>query len=313
MSRQDVVGIAKQTAQGTGNATPEFYVPVSKAEVGVNQENVSYDETTGTRYPQGQDYGVRYFEPSLEGAVRVASFGRLLSAYFGAPSTSGTDPYEHVFTPDGSPLWHSLLLHREDAGVTDRIEDVLGNELELSCEPNGYLVYKASLLGLVLADPAPSEPSSPTLDTSSRVRFDEVVAYLNVDGAGEAAIKVGGFSLTFSNGIETDGQEILGQRDLYSLDPGNAGLELTFSPRESLSSHYRRALLDAPEDCALRLVATAGSDILEVSIPRVQYLTAPADIDASERTRTLEVAAAAAISSSGDFVTVTLTNSTASY
>ena len=57
MARSDSVGLAKQTALGTKQTTMEFFVPVESAEISNNVETLEAEETIGTRFPTGVDYG----------------------------------------------------------------------------------------------------------------------------------------------------------------------------------------------------------------------------------------------------------------
>ncbi len=61
MARSDVVGLGKQTAQGTMNTSPSIYVPVTSADANLNQSEISIDETVGDRFPLASDPGSRFY------------------------------------------------------------------------------------------------------------------------------------------------------------------------------------------------------------------------------------------------------------
>ena len=72
MSRIDFVGLARQAGgKGDMEATMEYFVPVETANVTISRETLEIEETTGTRFPIGIDYGTRYFEVPLAGAPRA--------------------------------------------------------------------------------------------------------------------------------------------------------------------------------------------------------------------------------------------------
>lgn len=329
--RSDSVGLAKQVALGTKQTTMEFFVPVESADISFNRETLEVEETSGLRFPSGIDYGTGYWEVGLSGAARAASLPRMLSAFMGAPTTSTPDVgaapsgRNHAFNPvTGSLVPHSILLNRTDpsAAITDLVFDSLGNQLTLSVAANGFLMFDAGFAGRDNDDARP-EPSV-TSDASTRWAFDQCHAYLTVDGGSEIEIPLASWSMQYNNNIDTS-QVVLGQRTLYTIAEGNADASFSFAPRDkvstaTLASHYRRALAADPAKNKLRLVAT-GATIggavaykVEVTGWNLEYLTAPANINAADRLSMIEVNARAAYdTASSKFVTVDVVNTTASY
>jgi hypothetical protein len=327
MARNDSLGLAKQVAEGTGVAVMEYFPPVESVDVSQNLETIEIDETTGTRFPTRLEYGTEFWGLDASGAARVASLPRLLSAFFGAPTTTTPDgalaptARQHLFDPAAAgktPIYHSALVTRTDPDppIVDLMTDVLGNELTLSVEPNGLLMFEASLIGRTRASAA--EPS-PTFDFSRRFPFHEAKAYLSIDGGVEAEVKVGAWSFTYNNNLDTDAW-VLGQRGLYTLQPGNADAEASFSPREALSAHYARALASTPEEVKLRLTATGpiiGGAVayqIEVIAYLLEYTDVPANLSAADRLNMVEISARAAYDDvTSKFVTVSVINTVASY
>jgi len=127
----------------------------------------------------------------LKGVVRPTSFPRLLSAYFGAPTTSTPEgtAKKHLFGA-GTPVPHSVLVNRTDpsSAITDLLYDMVGNDLTISCEANGFVSFEAGLLGLN-NDNTQSEPTV-TLDSSTRFTFDQAKVYASINGAAEVEFKV---------------------------------------------------------------------------------------------------------------------------
>lgn len=328
MSRLDSVGIAKQSALGTKQTTMEFYPPVESAEVSHNREVIEQEETIGNRFPTGIDYGTEHFGVNFAGSGRAASLPRIISGFLGAPTTTTPDATnaptgrQHAFDPAAAgktPVPHSILVNRTDpsTAITDLLWDALGNELTLSVEPNGFIRYQASYLAIANDDARP-EPTV-TADFSKRFSFDQAKAYISVDGGAESEVKVANWSLNYSNNLDAD-LAVLGSRSLYSLVEGNATASVTFTPRESLSTHYRRALLADPASVKLRLTATGatiGGTVaykVEVICNKLEYLTAPANLSAGDRLNMVEISARAAYDNSASkFVTLDVVNETASY
>jgi hypothetical protein len=327
MSRRDSLGIAAQYDWGQPMSTIEFYAPVESVDVSHNDETIEIEETTGTRFPSRIEKGTRYGELSVSGAVRSESFGRILYATFGEPTTVATaDPaFVHTFDPaaaDAQPLPVSLLVSRvdPDPGIIDLFDDCIVNSLTMNCEPNGYLSYSATF---VAKDYESKAAPSPTFDFSERYPFHRLTAYISVDGGAEEEIPLGSWSMEYNNNIPTDAF-VLGQRVLWELVEDNADCSVSFSPRTKLNEHHRRALADTPEAVKLRLEAV-GSDIgvgsvpdgefrVEVILHLIEYTDAPASINAGERMNMIEISARAAYDDdAGKFIDVILENETEDY
>lgn len=327
MSRLDVVGLAKQGAGfGTKVTTMEYFLPVESADGVPNRTTMSKEETDGTRFPTDIEYGTRFFDVSLAGAARLSSFPRLLSAFFGAPTTTtpggGVTSRKHAFDPVGKVLVpHSIDLGRRDPSpaLNDLFWDAIGNELTLSVEANDWLSYDAALIAKEL-DQGQAIPGSISYDLSRRLAFHTVTAFISINGGAETALTLASFSATVNNGIDTD-QVQLGSRSLYKIKEGNANADLSFTVKSTLDTHYRRALLDAdPENVKIRLVATgpiiegAISYQVEIIVYRCQYLEAPAPVDSGETLSGIAISAHVAYDATATkFIDVNVTNNVTTY
>jgi hypothetical protein len=326
--RNDIFGLAKQTGLGTKQTVMEYFPPVETVSPGASRETLEEEETTGTRFPTGIEYGTQFWEVQVEGAARFNSLPRLLSGFLCAPVTTTPDGTgaptgrNHAFdvaAPGAAPVPHSMFVVRRDPSppIVDLFWDALGNELELSVEPNGFVRYAAGYVARELDDGQPAP--SPTLDVSKRIPFDLCKAHLSVDDGPETEVAVAGFSLAYSNSIDTD-EAVLGSRRLFTVEPGNATAEVTFMPRQGLEEHYRRALQDDPASVRIRLEALGaviGAAVrykLEVIVHSCEYVDAPAEINAAERLKSIEVTARARYDdTSSKFVTVNVVNEINAY
>lgn len=327
MARRDSFGIAAQEDWGTAESTMEAFVPVESVDVNHNAETIDSEETTGTRFPARMEKGTRFGELTGRGSVRAESFGRILYAAMGEPTTVATaaPAYVHTWDPaaaDKRPLPVSLLVTRRDPTppIVDLFHDAIVNTLSISCEPNGHTTFEA---GFVAKDYAEAGTPSPTLDFSERFPFHTLTAYISVNGGSEEEIPLAAWSMEYSNNVPTDAF-VLGQRTLWELAEDNADCSVSFSPRTNLEEHHRRALADEPDSVKLRLEAVGGdigsgsvpdgSFRLEVILYLLEYADAPASIDAGSRMNLIEVSARAAYDdTAGKFITVELENETASY
>jgi hypothetical protein len=286
MSRSDVVGLAKQTAFGTMNTTPSYYVPVESADTSQNQETMSIDETIGNRFALDPDYGSRTFGVTLAGAVHPTSFPRILSGFMGADTmttpSGGVTARQHAFDPVANPsrVWHSMLVGRNipstlGGAVTDLYYDCLGDSLGMTVEANNYMRYTASFVGRKL-DTAQTFPVSPTVDSSSKFPFYQVIAYMTIGAGAEAAFNCSTASVTLNNNIDAD-YVVLGSTDVYDVQFGNAAIDVSFEIREALGTHYRESQTVPRTKHALRIVATGAliegaiNYVVEFNVPRFFY------------------------------------------
>jgi hypothetical protein len=328
MSRVDIVGLAKQSAFGTKQTVMEHFPPEVSMDVTDNRSTLAIEETIGSRFPTGQDYGTRYFDLKMQGALRPASLPRVKSGFMGAPVTTAyaagdAGSYQHVFDPTlggAAPVAHSIFAVRKDPAtpIVDLFFDGIGNTFTETYAPNAYVMGEWDWITLDLDDTQAAP--TPSRDTSPRWKFSQVVVYVNLNGAGEAAVKCAEASVAYNNNLDVD-EAVLGSRKLYALPVGNADCQITFSPREALNSYYREALKADPTTSSLRIVATGPAIsttskffTVETTIPAFEITDAPATIDASTVLKMVQVTGRCKLDDiSGKFVTQSVTNATASY
>lgn len=315
MSRIDFVGLARQDG-GRGDKTTimEYFVPVETANVATNRETLEIQETTGTRFPIGIDYGTRYFEVPLAGAPRIESLPRVLSGFLGQPATAAGI---HTFDPTLAGKiaeWHSIFAVRNDPNppIVDLFYDCRGNELQLNIAPNDYLRFDATFLGLHVDDAAVAP--TPTTDMSARVKFSNANVSLSVDdGATWSPVVTAAWGITYNNNLDTD-EAILGSRELYALPEGNADLEVRWSPREGMNDVYRQYLQQDPSQIAVRLQAAMGTgESLEVIVHSCEITDTSAPISGADVLKMVEVTARGRLNPAGKFITINVGNGVALY
>jgi hypothetical protein len=303
--------------------------PVATEGLGLSRDTMEYDETVGNRAPTAQEYGGRVYEGDIEGAARPNSFGLFLSMVMGPPVTvetlapSGGDPgvYTHTWNPirvgNPGPLPASIwTVNRTDEGVdiVDKYVGVKGDSLSLEIANDGYLVFTMGAVGYLL-DQTATEPTGVAQDLSKKFPFHVVTAQMAVGGGSLATVPLLDFGLDYNNNIVTD-QFVLGSKEVENLPEGNIEPEATFTPAADIEDHYRRSLLDSPEDVRLKLNAQ-GAIItgihryaISVDLKRLQYTEAPVEIDAGETLSGVEVTAAPVLTDDGTgFLEVVLVNS----
>ena len=323
MSRKDYIGIAPQDAFGTPATTLAYFPPVTSADIGPSQELMEIDETTGTRFPDGLEFGKQDVGGSIEGAARPSSFGLILASFFGAPTTTQPggaghdDVYQHAYDPVANePVALTMTPVNADptVAIVRELQDCIGDSLSISISPGDYLMYNASFLG-TSSDITVEAPTS-DLDDGRKWPFHKVTVEMVAAGATYAECAVGELDITYGNGLDGDNYK-LGSRTRYDIDLGNASCEVSFLALDDEADHFAAALAEAPDDYKLRFTAE-GEDIdvdgtyqyaLVFEVPRLQYRTAPAAVSASATMKGIQVSMTAALDSATDkFVSIVLTN-----
>jgi hypothetical protein len=305
-----------------GTATNILSPPVATEGLTLSREAVELDETVGSRAPTAQEYGGRVYEGDIELAARPDSFGLFLSMVLGPPTTTvvlADTVWKHVWNPiaGGNPgplpatIW--TINKDPDVDIIDKFVGVKGNEMNLSVEANAYLMATIACVGYLL-DPTATEPAGIPQDLTRKWVYHQVSALMTVGAGSEVSVPLLDYSLDYSNNIVTD-QFVLGSKEVENLPEGNIEPEVTFTPAADIVGHYRRSLLDTPEDVRLRLKAEGGviSGIhkftFEVDLKRLQYTEAPVEIDAGETLNGVEVTAAPVLTESGTgFMEISITN-----
>lgn len=324
MGQNDAVGLAKQTDFATKKTTMDFWLPLTAENIGCNREELAIDETLGTRAPSDRVLGGKMYEGSMGGAVRPAGFGLLCAGAFGAPTTTTltTGAYQHVYNPHAAgrvPLPLSVFTYNADPTTTirDLFWGCYVNELEVKCEANGYMTFTAGIVGAQLDD-TQSAPTA-TMDSTSKFPFDQLTATIAVNGGAAGAINLANFRLKWLNNMEP-APFVLGSTAVSSFTPGNVGIELDFETIDTLSTHYRRALLDT-QDAVAVVVKAEGATIastykytVQFDLKKARYVSAPIDIDAGSTLTKVAVQAKGVYDdSSSKSLETTIKNATASY
>lgn len=295
--------------------------PVATEGLSLDRDTLDYDETVGSRAPTAQEYGGRVYSGDIEGAVRPNSFGLFLSMVLGPPESTlvSTGVYDHVWDPIASgnpgPLPASVwtVNRHEDGDIIDKYIGTKGDTLALEVSNDGYMVFTIGGVAYKL-DQTATEPTGIAQDLTRKFPFHVVTAEIEVAGGGLASVPLLDFGLDYNNNLVTD-QFVLGSQEVENIPEGNIEPEVTFTPAADVGEHYRRSLLDTPEDVHLKLTAlgpiisTTNRYTVTVDLARLQYTEAPIEIDAGESLTGVEVTASPVLSDDAtEFMTITIRN-----
>lgn len=271
--------------------------------------------TTAVTLGQILSSGTFLFEVTTAGTTAASPPAGLASSTpGGAPVTDGTAALTNIGLAATYPainkhLWAPVAVGKRPMpasvwtvnadptpSIVDKYVGTKGNELTMEVEANGYFMFTAGLAAAILDDTQTAPTAS--RDASAKMAFHRITAQISVAGAALSSIALQNFSLSFNNNLVTD-LFVLGSKEVDDIPDGNIESEVTFTPTQNISQHYRRALKDIPED--VRLVLRAQGDLITgfgtrsyevvVDLKRLQYTEAPVEIDASETLRGVEITA----------------------
>lgn len=307
MSRVDKTGIAAQVDINTPASAPSYGIPVVTESINKNQDIIDINETLGSRGPSQSEYGVRFFEGSMSGAVRPVSFPLLLAAYMGEPVTTGAGPYVHTFDPLAItyPVPLTVFGVNKDQLLNDSLGVIanpiiakflgaVGNQMTISAEVNNYLLFEGTMASKGADVDDTSEPSI-TQDTSRKWAFNQIEVQIGIGAGALATTYAQSFSFVFNNNLITDLGR-LGSLDLWDLPLGpEIESTLTVNFLSNIPDHFRRAFEATPTKVKLKLIATgaliSGSDFFTFTLdfPYLETVTAPVERSGADTLRTVEV------------------------
>lgn len=291
-----------------GIATSAIKLPINSCNVASSQNTTAPATITGQRDPVEPIMGNVECNGDIVVPVDYTTFGYILKALFGAPTTTGeTAPYLHKFKPgDVQP---SLVIEKGFQDVTQymKYNGCKVSKLSLSVGGDGELTATVSFMGAKETVGTSSVSSSPVVPTMDRLGHFN--ASLKIDGSavaiatnvtididcglnGDFAIGSNGFRSAVNEGLMTVGGNITAFfEDATYLNKAIAGTAV-----------------------AIELALTSGTNILKFSMPEVKFARKSPAIDGPAGIKQ-ELAYNAYYKSNADDVAivVSLTNATETY
>lgn len=224
---------------------------------------------TGTRHP------VAPFDGNLDSSgdavipVDVRNFGFWLRAMFGAPTTTGTDPYTHVFKPGN--VQPSLVADLKYADPTAALMYAKHNGVKVSTfgmeiGGDGELVANLGLLGASRTKGA-SAYDATAADRLSFSRFSNFQAAIEEGGASIAYVT--GLSFDIDFGLDPDQYVIGGGGVRGDIPEGALGISGTLTALFQSDSLLEKAINST--ESSLKATFTSGAHSLEIFFPELQY------------------------------------------
>ena len=268
------VGIGRETARGTAQASATFWIPKvdfdfnPRADYAVNESGLGViDARSDAKVVE------KVGEGSFGGIVYDKGFGLLLAACLGTWSTSvvADSAYTHSFTRLNTNQHPALTIFHKDSNVDEKFALGMLNQLTINCVLKDFVKYSAGFLSKVGASTS-STPSyvaeNAFLATHVTVKFAATTAAL----ATASATAVRAINLTVNKNVE-DWQNLGSDEptDIVNKSLAVSGdLELIFD-----DTTVRGYVLDGDKKACL--ITINNSDVLigTASRPKLEITLAP--------------------------------------
>lgn len=196
------VGICFQNSFGTSNVSSMHWMQFVSEDVTLKKEPLKSQNMRGI-FEEGDAYeGVNTVEGTIDMEAHPISLGVMLTAVFGAPVTSGTGPYSHVWQPRttdfdifAANVPFTLYKYLNDGGSAFLYYDLCGSSIEMSVANGEFLKSVLSVTGGnfdQVADIAESYPAG------KRWTWD--VASVSFGGTGQTGLV--DLTITVDEGLE---------------------------------------------------------------------------------------------------------------
>ena len=258
---------AFEATYGTAPATGWFALPFKRITLGA-EKPLGYDPLLG----QGRDAQDPYYEGvSVAGdigvPIDVRAVGFWLKGLFGAPVTTGTGPYTHVFTSGGD--LPSLALELGFTGfATPSYEKKLGVKLgELSFEMQRSGPAEATISAIAQGETVGAVTASAAPENFALARFSNSGGEIRQGGTFMANVTGGSFK--FSNHLEAV-ETIRSDGLIDGIDETEATAEGSVTLRLGADTTLDDAAL-AETPLTLSYGFTKGAHSLTFALPRVFF------------------------------------------
>lgn len=292
-----------------GIGTSAIKLPINSCTLTGSQSTTAPATITGQRDPVEPIRGNIDCGGDIVVPVDYTTFGYLLKAIFGAPTTTGvTAPYAHEYKPgDTQP---SLVIEK---GFTDIVQYCKYNgckvsKLSLFVGGDGELTATLSFMGAketISVTTVSSSPVAPTLD-----RLGHFNASLKIDGSAVAIATT--MTLDLDCGLDGDTFAIGANGGRGAVNEGLMTVGGTITAFFEDATYLNKAI--AGTAVSIELILTSGTNVLSFLMPEAKFARKSPSIDGPAGIKQeLSYNAFYKSNAEGVAIVVTLTNATATY
>lgn len=301
------VGLGKQSAFGAAASTLTA-INVTSVDRNLDIERIENDEMFGELDTFAPEQGIKQANVSLAGRAYPSMMGHILQMAAGAPSTTGSDPYEHEFTPsDTLPPRYTVGIS-ETNGISAKVIDALVSSFTLTQDMGGVLQWSLDAIASDRVAGAVTLDGTP--ETGRAFRFDDLT--VTVDSGAVVNFKT--LNLTVSNPVSNiftlNGTNTAAAQE-YT---GHRTVELSGTLRFTNDAASYRAEFEANTALDLELAWEIDAEAsLTIHIPNFRLNTDPNPTRGFAETEVDFAGTGYFDSTAGYSVKFTLVNDTASY
>ncbi|MBF0354968.1 MAG: hypothetical protein HQL43_07020 [Alphaproteobacteria bacterium] len=299
---------AFETAYGVAPALGFVKFPFVSSSLGSEQGLIDSDILGQGRDPAAPSRDVVKVEGDMVAPVDLRYFGHWLKALLGAPASSGTGPYDHVYG-SGAMALPSLAVEigMPEVPAFFLIGGVRFNSMQMNFQRSGHANATFNAIGQGETRNNTSQGGVPS--TLAFKRFGQFQGQVKLDGAPLANLT--GANLTYTNNLERI-ETIRSDGKIDGADPTIAALTGAIEVRFADTALLDKATSGDPVALEFAYIISATEKLVieahEVYLPKPKRaISGPGGIQASFDWRAANNTAA------GRMMTVTLTNDVETY
>lgn len=271
MYGQDVdIGLCFQNSFGTNLTNSVYWIPMLNEDVGVGKPPLISQTMRGI-FEEGEHYeGANMVDGSINVEINPITIGALFKAMMGAPSTSGSGKYTHVFKPaatdwdnkSAKPPFTAPIIFG-DTGSGYQFYDLNIATMELVISNGEFLTANFGVIGGSYVKGVTGTPSYPTDD-----EFTWNTTSISIAGAGNDDVQ----SLTITLDDSIEAKHTMNNSLFPSRVKRNGFRTLNISGTILFDDHTEYEAFLAQSERNLTVTFTnSSSDVIEMIVPLARY------------------------------------------
>ncbi len=254
----------------TNTSKSPVLLPYNSCDLAGSQELVTPETITGTRNPVPPFAGKIDVAGNLVVPLDCTIFGHLLRWMFGAPSSSGTTNYTHIYKVGLTQPSCTVERIFTDLTRYALYNGVMVKSATIEIQATGELTCRLALLGASRADSGTATLTTPATPTLARLQGRQVAIY---EGAAQSFSALPyGTKLTINIDFGLDGETyvIAGGGQRRYMAPGIVSVSGTLSGLFEDAALLTKAT-DLTETGLKATIAIGANNALEIVIPELHF------------------------------------------